>query len=37
MAIVEALTRVLRPHDTAYTRALRAAAEQDAPASALQR
>jgi len=29
MAIVEALTRVLRPHDTAYTRALSAAVEQD--------
>lgn len=34
MAIVEALTRVLRPHDTAYTRALRAAADQDAEVGA---
>lgn len=34
MAIVDALNRVLRPHDTAYTRALRAVADGDAEADA---
>ena len=34
MAIVEALTRVLRPQDTAYMRALRTVADEEARADA---